>query len=106
MIDSDGDALLWMGEGRDLVIENLSQRPAPQGPAAHARPDEPHAQIYTSPDGDQRYVELELLGPTVELRPGQSCAMEVRYRLIHRIEADPLREAQRIFAHELAPPPR
>ena len=99
MITSDGDALLWLGEGRSLVIETLdaSESPAPAAQENRSWPDGAHAQIYTSPDADQRYVELELLGPLADLRAGQSTSMRVRYRLIRRAEKDPLREAQRIF---------
>jgi hypothetical protein len=97
MIVSDGDALLWIGEARSLLIENVSDRAAPRPGETPSWPDGAHAQIYTSPDSDQRYVELELLGPLAELRPGESTSMRVRYRLIRRGDADPLREAQRIL---------
>ena len=60
-----------------------------------------HAQIYTSPDGAEPYVELELLGPLHDLAPGQSATLTVRYRLIRREQADPLEEARRVFAHSL-----
>jgi hypothetical protein len=61
-----------------------------------------HAQIYTNSDGAEPYVELELLGPLVDLSPGQRAMMQVRYRLIGRVEADPVVEARRVFAKELA----
>jgi hypothetical protein len=103
MIGSDADALLWIGQGRDLVIENVSETVSPQPGEPRSWPDGAHAQIYTSPDGPEAYVELELLGPLAELRSGQSTSMEVRYRLLRRREADPLREAQRVFEQELRP---
>jgi len=101
MLVSDGDALMWLGQRQALVIENVSQSPPRSAGEPRAWPGGAHAQIYTSPDGDQRYVELELFGPLADLRVGQSCSMLVRYRLLRRAEADPLREAQRIFAEGL-----
>lgn len=98
MIVSDGDALLWIGEGRSLLIEKLSESPSGE---PRSWPDGAHAKIYTSPDGGQAYVELELLGPLEDLRPGQSTSMLVRYRLLRSVDADPLREAQAIFAKKL-----
>ena len=72
-------------------------------PAAETapRPGGAHAQIYTSPDGAEPYVELELLGPLVDLAPGQSAALDVRYRLLRREEADPLAEARRVCGDAL-----
>jgi len=102
MLVSDGDALMWLGQRQALVIETLSQSPPPSAGDPRAWPGGAHAQIYTSPDGDQRYVELELFGPLADLRVGQSCSMLVRYQLLRRAEADPLREAQRIFDKGLA----
>ena len=98
MIVNDADALLWVGPGRDLLIENVGTQPADK---AAPRPGGAHAQIYTSPDGAEPYVELELMGPLVELAPGQSSEMDVRYRLIRREKADPVEEARRVFADEL-----
>jgi hypothetical protein len=95
MIVNDADALLWVGPGRNLIIETLATQPADR------RPGGVHAQIYTSPDGAEPYVELELLGPLVDLAPGQSTEMNVRYRLIRREQAEPLEEARRVFADAL-----
>jgi len=100
MIANDADALLWVGPGRDLVIENIS-RPTDTESSA-PRPGGAHAQIYTSPDGAEPYVELELLGPLVDLVPGQRTSMSVRYRLVRRQNPDALEEARRIFAAELS----
>ena len=100
MIASDGEALLWVGAGPALLIEAVT--PAPAGAGA-AWPEGAHSQIYTSPDGAESYVELELLGPLHDLAPGQSAAMSVRYRLLRRQEADATAEARRVFAAELGP---
>ena len=109
MIATDADALLWVGPGRDLVIETMGTSVAagdvwqPTDPAA-PRVGGAHAQIYTSPDGAEPYVELELLGPLVDLAPGQRAMMSVRYRLLRRQEADAAAEARRVFATELGRP--
>lgn len=102
MIVNDADALLWVGPGRSLVIETTGTEPAAKG---LPRPGGAHAQIYTSPDGAEPYVELELLGPLVDLAPGQRASMSVRYRLLRREEADAGAEARRVFATELGRTP-
>ena len=78
---------------------NISRPTATESGAA--RPGGAHAQIYTSPDGAEPYVELELLGPLVDLVPGQRTSMSVRYRLVRRQNPDALEEARRVFAEEL-----
>jgi hypothetical protein len=91
MIASDGDALLWVGDGPDLLIENTT-------PASGASwPEGAHSQIYTSPDGAEAYVELELLGPLHDLAPGQSASLTTRYTLVRRVDADPVDEARRVL---------
>jgi len=102
MIASDADALLWVGAGRDLAIETMDVRVSSgdrwQAPAAGApRVGGAHAQIYTSSDAAEPYVELELLGPLVDLAAGQRAMMTVRYRLLRRESADPGAEARRVF---------
>jgi len=107
MIANDADSLLWVGAGRDLVVDNLGTS---VGSGDQSRPTDAgaprvggaHAQIYTSPDGAEPYVELELLGPLVDLAPGQRATMRVRYRLIRREQTDPVAEARRAFAQPLA----
>jgi hypothetical protein len=123
-IATDGDALLWVGAGPDLLVEALDARgaPPPSGTSPWARtsheypsltgpkpkpssssdldwPGGVHAQIYTSPDGQQRYVELELLGRLHRLGPGDSASFTVRYTLVPRSEGDPTREARKVL-HE------
>jgi hypothetical protein len=94
MIATDGDALLWVGDGPDLLIENIT--PARDG-AVEKWLEGTHSQIYTSPDGSESYVELELLGPLHDLAPGRTASLTSRYTLIRRDETDPLAEAQRVF---------
>ena len=45
------------------------------------------------------------MGPLVDLAPGQSTEMDVRYRLLRREKADALEEARRVFAGRAGPPP-
>jgi hypothetical protein len=69
MIATDGDALLWVGDGPDLLIE----KPHAGALAREAEWHEgTHSQIYTSSDDAESYVELELLGPLHELEPGRA----------------------------------
>jgi hypothetical protein len=106
MIAIDADALVWVGSGRDLVIENVGTYVA-SGPNWQPtdenapRPGGARAQIYTSPDGAEPYVELELLGPLVDLTPGQRAMISVRYKLVRREEMDPVTEARRLLGDSL-----
>jgi hypothetical protein len=92
MLGSDGDALLWMGDGPNLLLENETARTAVSG----EWPDGVHAQIYTSPLEHEKYVELELLERVRELSAGQAASMKVRYTLIPRSDPDPFVEAKRV----------
>ena len=103
MIANDADKLLWVGAGRSLVIEATGTE---EDVRSALRPDGVRAQIYTSPDGAEPYVELELLGPLVDLAPGQSTTMSVRYRLFRREQVDATAEARRVFAAELGRTPQ
>jgi hypothetical protein len=79
MIATDGDRLTWDGDGVEplrVIVENETA-----APAGSVWPDGAHSQIYTSPDGAQAYVELELLGPLHDLAPGQSASLTSRYTL-------------------------
>ena len=117
MISSDGGPLLWVGDGLDLLIEDTTPGSAGGGgawPNQGAR-----SQIYTAPgqdragadggatgkndsgngkNGDQPYVELELLGRLHTLRGGESATMRSRYTLIRRTHQDPLAEAKKVLA--------
>jgi hypothetical protein len=93
MIVSDGDALLWVGQGPDLLIESDTKA---HDPGAEW-PDGAHAQIYTSSDAALPYVELELFAPLAELTVGGRASLRVRYTLIARTEADPTAEARRVL---------
>jgi hypothetical protein len=106
LIGSDGDALLWIGGRLDLLIENVTAEP---GDTSASWPESAHAQVYTSPDESESYVELELLERLRDLRPGDSASMTVRYTLRARLDTDPLAEARAVFgaagAAKAAEPP-
>jgi hypothetical protein len=93
MIVSDGEAMLWVGEGPDLLIETIPEAHDP----ASQWPDGVHAQIYTSSDQALPYVELELLSPLRDLAPGEQVCLRVRYTLRARAEADARAEARRVL---------
>jgi hypothetical protein len=97
MIASDADALLWVGKDRVLLVRKLGPPPSPGA----EWPGGAHAQVYTSPDGDLPYVELELLGQLDELSQGEELSLRVGYRLMPRSEADPLAEARKVMARHV-----
>jgi hypothetical protein len=94
MIGSDGNALLWVGNAPDLLIENKSPEPAGK---AEWPENGSHAKIYTSPGDRIMYVELELLNPMQDLKVGESSSMESTYTLIRRTKSDPIAEARKVF---------
>jgi hypothetical protein len=97
MLASDAEALVWLARGQGLFIQNV-----PRGPARPAEwPGGAHAQVYTSPDGDQPYVELELLGSLEDLAAGGETSLKVRYQLQRRHKDDPAAEAREILARNL-----
>jgi hypothetical protein len=93
MLASDGDALLWVGDRVDLLIETVTNAHDPSG----EWPDGAHAQIYTSSDEALPYVELELFSPLRDLGIGERASLRVRYTLRARASADPIAEAKRVF---------
>jgi hypothetical protein len=93
MIVSDGEAMLWVGDGPSLLIETIPEAHDP----ASEWPDGAHAQIYTSSDQALPYVELELMSPLHDLAPGAEACLRVRYTLRARAEADARAEAKRVL---------
>jgi hypothetical protein len=93
MLGTDGEALLWVGDGPDLLVETVAQTDGGEG-----WPDGAHAQIYTSSDEAVPYVELELLARLHDLRIGDRAYMKTRYTLLPRTDRDPTAEAKRVFA--------
>ena len=111
MIATNARSLAWIGAGRNLVITNVATYFDSGGGSAPLGRNAPHAgntnaQIYTSPDGAEPYVELELLSPLVDLAPGQRVTMAVRYWLARREKADPDEEARRLFTDPRGAAPR
>ena len=94
-IGSDGAALLWVGEGADLLIENRATRAG--GTNADWPEQGSRTQIYTNPGEQMKYVEFELLDRLHDLKPGQKAALEAIYTLIPRTQADPATEAEKVF---------
>lgn len=94
-IGSDGDTLLWVGGGADLLLK--SKTSDSDGAEAEWPEQGSHCQIYTSPGEEVKYVEFELLGRLRNLKPGQHASLEVVYTLIPRTQADPTAEARKIF---------
>jgi Domain of unknown function (DUF4380) len=92
MIGNDGEALLWVGNGPDLLIKNENPERAGEWPEQGS-----HAKIYTNSGQEMKYVEFELLNPLRDLKPGESSTMSSTYTLIPRTEREPLREAKHIF---------
>lgn len=90
LLVSDGDALLWVGDRVDLLIETIGDAHDPSG----EWPDGAHAQIYTSSDQALPYVELELFSPLRDLQIGERASLRVRYTLQPRANADPTAEAK------------
>jgi hypothetical protein len=93
MLGSDGDTLLWVGAGPDLLIEAVRDAHDP----TDEWPDGVHAQIYTSSDEALPYVELELFSPLRDLRIGERACLRVRYTLRARTDADATAEAKRVL---------
>lgn len=94
-IGSDGDALLWVGNGPDLLLERKASEP--DGNQADWPEQGSHSQIYTSPGDQMKYVEFELLGRLHDLKPGQKASLEAVYTLIPRTQSDPAAEARKVF---------
>jgi hypothetical protein len=94
-IGTDGSALLWVGDGPDLLIENENVK---TGGSKDDWPEEgSRTQIYTNPGDQMKYVEFELLDRLHDLKPGQKASLEAVYTLIPRTLADPTAEAKKAF---------
>ena len=94
-VGSDGAALLWVGEGPDLLMENEATKAG--GTKADWPEQGSRTQIYTNPGDQMKYVELELLDRLHDLKPGQKASLDAVYTLIPRTEANPEAEAKKVF---------
>ena len=98
-IGSDGESLLWVGSGADLLIERKTD--ASDSKRESSPLDWPelgsHSQIYTGPGNEMKYIEFELLDRLRDLKPRQETSFEAVYTLIPRTESNPDAEARKIF---------
>ena len=92
-IGTDGGTLLWVGEDDILRMDS----PRLNNPAAEYPDQGSSAEVYTSPNPLQ-YVELEMLGPLVEMKTGDHIERTTTYTLMHRRAQDARAEALQILA--------
>ena len=94
MLVSDAEALAWIGPGCALLLRTASPPPrrAPRGRTA------PTPRCTRAPTATSRMWSSSCSGRCSDLAPGQRAALQVRYRLFPRVEANPLAEARRIMA--------
>jgi len=94
-IGTDGAALLWVGDGPDLLIENEAVKAG--GSSADWPEQGSRTQIYTNPGDQMKYVEFELLDRLHDLKSGQKASLEAVYTLIPKTQTDPAAEAKKVF---------
>ena len=91
-IGTDAGTLLWVGDKTMVKID--SPRIADAG-----YPDNgSSAEVYTNGGETWKYVELEMLGPVADLKPGDTLSQTNTYTLYRRENADPLTDAKRVLA--------
>jgi hypothetical protein len=88
-IGSDANRIVWVGPAS--VVSMQSELLAGEYPDGGC-----HVEVYTNP-GEQRYVELEMLGPLGNLEAGHSIEHTTTYTVLPRTTADARFEAQRAF---------
>lgn len=94
MIGSDGDSLLWIGAGPDVLLENKTPRDPERSQWAEQGS---HSKIYTNSASQRAYIELELLDHLQDLKSGDRQSMTASYTLIPRSKSDPAEEAKQVF---------
>jgi len=88
-IGSDAAAIVWVGPTSVVRMESeVLPGEHPDGGCS--------VQVYTNP-GEQKYVELETLGPLVNLEFGQTSEHTTTYTVLPRTTADAHLEAQKAF---------
>ena len=92
-IGADGGTLLWVGEDDILRMDS----PRVKDPGAQYPDQGSSAEVYTSPNPLQ-YVELEMLGPLVNMKTGDHIERTTTYTLMHRRAGDARAEALKILA--------
>jgi hypothetical protein len=88
-IGSDTAAVVWVGP--TSVVRMESETVKGEYPDDGCR-----VEVYTNP-GEQKYVELETLGPLANLETGQSAEHTTTYTVLPRTVADARAEAGRAF---------
>ena len=88
-IGSDANEIVWVGQTSVVHIQSDTlPGEYPDGGC--------HVEVYTNP-GEQKYVELETLGPLVNLEAGQTIGHTTMYKVLPRTIADARVEAQKAF---------
>jgi hypothetical protein len=85
----DAGSVVWVGAGS--VVRMESEFVAGEYPDGGCR-----VEVYTNP-GEQKYVELETMGPLVRLEAGQSAAHTTTYTVTARTTGDARVEAGKGF---------
>lgn len=91
-IGTDGDSLVWVGDKTLVKIDS------PRVAGAEYPDNGSSAEVYTNGGESWKYVELEMLGPLSELKPGDTLSQTNTYTLFRRQLADPLADAKRVLA--------
>jgi hypothetical protein len=88
-IGSDANEIVWVGQTSVVRVQS-EQLPGeyPDGGC--------HLEVYTNP-GAQKYVELETLGPLVDLEAGHTIAHTTTYTMSSRTSADARVDAHNAF---------
>jgi hypothetical protein len=85
--------MVWVGKNSMVRIESRSD----EGDEARIFPEGGcRSEIYTNPD-PLAYVELETLGPLVELKPGDSTERTAIYTVLPRTMDNAAEEAVRVL---------
>ena len=87
-IGTGAGTMLWVGDRVMLRIDS------PRQPDAEYPDQGSSAEVYTNPD-PAAYVELETLGPVLNLKVGATIIQSNRYLLIRRSDPDPDQDARR-----------
>jgi hypothetical protein len=88
-VGSDAQSIVWAGPASVVRMQSESQPGEyPDGGC--------HVEAYTNP-GEQRYVELETLGPLVNLEVGQTAQHVTTYTMLPRTTADAREDARSAF---------
>lgn len=88
-IGSDANEIVWVGQTSVVKVQSESlPGKFPDGGL--------HVEVYTNP-GAQKYVELETLGPLVDLEAGHTIAHTTTYTMSPRTSADARVDARNAF---------